>query len=136
MSCRHAWATGGEMNGVLIVGIGGFIGSVARYLVALALPLSATGFPYATLLVNLAGSFLIGLISELSISTTLLTPQARLFLATGVCGGFTTFSSAMYETMSLTKEGHLLSAGMYVAGSAIGGMLTLYAGMASAKLWS
>jgi len=124
------------MNGVLLVGIGGLIGSIARYLVALVLPLSATGFPFATLVVNLAGSFLIGFINELSISTTLLTPQARLFLATGFCGGFTTFSSAMYETMALTKEGQMLSAGMYVAGSAVGGMVALYSGMVCAKLWS
>jgi CrcB protein len=126
----------GGMKGVLLVGAGGLIGSIARYLMALAIPFASIGFPYATLAVNLIGSFLIGLISELGLTTTLVSPEARLFLATGFCGGFTTFSTFTYETMSLARDGQMLYAGMYFAGSAIGGMIGLFSGMLCAKLWT
>jgi len=76
---------------IVLVGAGGFLGSVLRYLVALAFAPAAAGFPFATLTVNIAGSFLIGFLSELAVSTTLVSPEARLFLVTGFCGGFTTF---------------------------------------------
>jgi CrcB protein len=124
------------MRGFMLVGAGGLLGSVARYLVALAIPFASVGFPYATLTVNLLGSFLIGLISELGLTTTMLTPETRLFLTTGFCGGFTTFSTFMYETMSLARDGEMLYAGMYFAGSAVGGMIGLFFGMLCAKLWS
>jgi CrcB protein len=124
------------MKGLFLVGIGGFLGSVARYLVALAVPFPAGGFPYATMIVNLFGSFLIGFISELSFSTALVSPETRLFLATGFCGGFTTFSAAVYETMALTKDGQMFYAGIYVAGSVLGGMVSLFSGTLCAKFWS
>ncbi|NTU59321.1 MAG: fluoride efflux transporter CrcB [Chlorobiaceae bacterium] len=123
------------MKGVLIVGVGGFVGSIARYLVALAIPFASAGFPYATLAVNLLGSFLIGFISELALSTTLVSPETRLLLTTGFCGGFTTFSTAMYETMGLVKDGQSLYAGMYVAGSIVGGMACIFSGTLLAKIW-
>jgi len=106
---------------------------VLRYLVALAFAPAAAGFPFATLTVNIAGSFLIGFLSELAVSTTLVSPEARLFLVTGFCGGFTTFSAYMYEDASLVRDGELLYAGMYLAGSVIGGFAALYSGMLAAK---
>ncbi|HHE31671.1 MAG TPA: fluoride efflux transporter CrcB [Chlorobaculum parvum] len=123
------------MKNMLLVGAGGFVGSAARYLVALAVPFSGTGFPYATLLVNLLGSFLIGFFSELALSTTLLSPEARLLLTTGFCGGFTTFSTAMYETGGLMRDGEALYAGLYVAGSLVGGLVCIVSGTLLAKLW-
>ncbi|AAM73318.1 MAG TPA: fluoride efflux transporter CrcB [Chlorobaculum sp.] len=123
------------MKNVLLVGAGGFAGSVARYLVALAVPFSGTGFPFATFAVNLLGSFLIGFISELALSTTLLSPEARLLLTTGFCGGFTTFSTAMYETGGLMRDGEALYASLYVAGSLAGGLACLFSGTLLAKLW-
>ena len=123
------------MKQVLLVGAGGFAGSVARYLVALAVPFAGTGFPYATLMVNLLGSFLIGFISELALSTTLLSPDVRLLLTTGFCGGFTTFSTAMYETGGLMRDGEALYASLYVAGSLAGGLVCLASGTLLAKLW-
>jgi CrcB protein len=123
------------VRNLLLVGAGGFAGSVLRYLVALAVPFAAGGFPWATFGVNLFGSFLIGFISELALSTTLVSPESRLLLTTGFCGGFTTFSTAMYETMGLAREGQALYAGFYVAGSIAGGMASLFTGMLIAKLW-
>ncbi|NTV08181.1 MAG: fluoride efflux transporter CrcB, partial [Chlorobium limicola] len=117
------------------VGAGGFVGSVFRYLVALAVPFTAGGFPYATLSVNLFGSFLIGFISELALSSTIISPETRLLLTTGFCGGFTTFSTAMYETMGLARDGEALYASLYVAGSIAGGMVCLLSGTLAAKLW-
>ncbi|NTV24968.1 MAG: fluoride efflux transporter CrcB [Chlorobiaceae bacterium] len=123
------------MKNVLLVGAGGFVGSVFRYLVALAVPFTAGGFPYATLSVNLFGSFLIGFISELALSSTIISPETRLLLTTGFCGGFTTFSTAMYETMGLARDGEALYATLYVAGSIAGGMVCLLSGTLAAKIW-
>lgn len=123
------------MKNVLLVGAGGFVGSVFRYLVALAVPFTAGGFPYATLSINLFGSFLIGFISELALSTTIISPETRLLLSTGFCGGFTTFSTAMNETMELARDGEAMYASLYVAGSIAGGMVCLLSGTLAAKLW-
>ncbi len=122
------------MKGIFLVGIGGFVGSVLRYLVALAFPFTAGGFPFATLAVNLAGSFIIGFVSELAFSTALISPGTRLLLTTGFCGGLTTFSTAMNETMGLARDGQALYATMYVAGSVAGGMACLFSGTLCAKL--
>ncbi|NTU87553.1 MAG: fluoride efflux transporter CrcB [Chlorobiaceae bacterium] len=124
------------MGNMLLVGAGGFLGSVARYLVALAVPFAGTGFPFATFAVNMLGSFFIGLLSELAVSTTMLSPETRLFLVTGFCGGFTTFSSYMYENAALIRDGQVFYTTLYLAGSIAGGFLALYTGMATAKLWS
>jgi len=123
------------MKNILLVGAGGFAGSVLRYLVALAIPFTTAGFPYATLAVNLLGSFLIGFVTELALSTTIVSPETRLLLTTGFCGGFTTFSTAMYETMGLARDGQALYAGMYVAGSIAGGIVCIFTGTSLAKLW-
>lgn len=121
---------------LLLVGAGGFAGAVARYLVALALPFIGTGFPFGTLSVNVAGCLLIGFISELSIASSLVSPELRLLLATGFCGGFTTFSSYMYEVMSLLRDGEILYASIYLFGSIIGGILCFYIGMQLARMWT
>ncbi|MCG8345565.1 MAG: fluoride efflux transporter CrcB [Chlorobiales bacterium] len=121
---------------LLLVGAGGFAGAVARYLVGLALPFIGTGFPFGTFAVNVAGCLIIGFISELSITTSLVSPELRLLFATGFCGGFTTFSSYMYEIMSLLRDGEMLYASIYLFGSIIGGILCLYLGMQLARIWT
>ncbi|MBC8524910.1 MAG: fluoride efflux transporter CrcB [Chlorobium phaeobacteroides] len=121
---------------LLLVGAGGFVGATARFLVALVLPFIGTGFPFGTLAVNLAGCFLIGFISQLSVSSSLVSPELRLLLATGFCGGFTTFSSYMYEIMSLLRDGEIFYSTLYLLGSIVGGILCLYFGMQLAKLWA
>ena len=121
---------------MMLVGVGGFLGSVARYVVALLFAPVAFGFPFATLTVNILGSFLIGFLSELAISTTLVSPEARLFLVTGFCGGFTTFSAYMFENTALLKDGQLFYSTIYLSGSITGGFIALYTGTLLAKLWT
>ena len=94
-----------EVTRVLLVALGGALGSVARYGVGIAAPRAlGTGFPWGTLLVNLVGSFLIALVMHLALTTAAISPSARLFLTTGVMGGFTTYSSFNYETLALLGE--------------------------------
>ncbi len=105
---------GGEcVQKLFYVGMGGFIGSVFRYLIAVYAPkLLGNQLPYGTLLVNAAGAVFIGLIMELGLclSSDLISSDLKLFLTTGIMGGFTTFSTFSYETVSL------LSAGKYRTG--------------------
>ena len=84
------------------VAVGGAVGSVGRYLVALALPRG--GFPFATLVVNVAGSFAIGLVLRWAAQPGA-SAELRLFLATGLCGGFTTLSALSAETVTMLQEG-------------------------------
>lgn len=91
---------------LFLIGTGGFIGSVFRYLTTVYVNrLMDSSFPYGTLTVNVAGSFIIGLIFGLSDRFNLFTPEWRYFLATGICGGFTTFSAFSFETINLLREG-------------------------------
>lgn len=126
---KQVWA-------VVLVGTGGFLGSVARYMAVLMFSPFAPGFPFATFTVNIAGSFLIGLLSELAVATTLVSPDARLFLVTGFCGGFTTFSAYMFESNALMKDGQIFFVSIYLLGSIIGGLIALYTGTVFAKLWT
>lgn len=95
------------MTKLLLIGIGGFAGSILRYLVGgVAQALSQSmSFPYGTLAVNLLGCFVIGFLSELAETHGLFTADGRAFIIIGVLGGFTTFSSFGIETMSLLRDG-------------------------------
>lgn len=89
---------------VLLIGLGGALGSVARYLSSLAAARwLGLDFPYGTLIVNVAGSFAIGVIQELAAETLLVSEETRLFLTTGVMGGLTTYSTFSYETVRLIE---------------------------------
>jgi fluoride exporter len=94
------------MQNVLCVGLGGFIGASLRYIISInSAKLFGTQFPYGTLIVNVVGGLLIGLIMELCITTNVISPSLKLFLVTGIIGGLTTFSTFSYETVSLFIEG-------------------------------
>jgi len=94
---------------LLYVGLGGFAGACLRYVVSLgAQRWWGAGFPYGTMIVNVIGGLLIGLLMELSIGSDLIPPGMRLFLVTGLLGGFTTFSTFSYETVSLLSDGSYL----------------------------
>ena len=89
------------MTRVALVALGGAIGSVARYGVqALAAQLLGPAFPWGTLLVNLTGSFLIALVMHVALTGTAVSLELRIFLTTGIMGGFTTYSSFNYETLA------------------------------------
>ncbi len=114
----------------LIVCAGGAIGSGARFLLSTAMARAfGPQFPVGTLLVNVTGSFLIALVTELSLRTGAISPDLRLFLTTGVMGGYTTYSSFNYETLRLAEDGSLglaaLNLGITVAGCLVAGVLGL-----------
>ena len=116
------------MERVLIVFGSGGAGCVARYLVALAVGRRA--FPYATLVVNIVGSFLIGFILELALARKDVPANLQLALTTGFMGGFTTYSSFNFETTKLVLDGHpargLLNVGATLAGGIAAGLLGLW----------
>lgn len=91
---------------LLYVGIGGFIGACLRYLISLYTPyILGNKLPYGTLIVNVTGGILIGLIMELSLTSDLISPDMKLFLTTGIMGGLTTFSTFSNETVNLFSNG-------------------------------
>lgn len=93
------------MLNCLCVGIGGFFGSVLRYLVGL-IPLNpSNGFPMKTLIINVIGAFALGLIAALAAKNSSLSEPVVLMLKVGLCGGFTTFSTFAYEATSLMQNG-------------------------------
>jgi fluoride exporter len=120
----------------LLVALGGAIGSVARW-AAVFLVGQQVGltYPWGTLSVNLVGSFLIGLIAALARAASLgVTPDVRLFLVTGVLGGFTTFSSFSLESLGLLQRGPIGPALAYVLGSVALGLTAAWLGFAFARL--
>ncbi len=118
------------MRLLFMIGAGGFIGTVARYLfqqgISKLLPVL---FPFGTLLVNLTGCFLIGLIYALSERWNILTPEWRLFLTTGICGGFTTFSTFSYETYNLIREEQYVYVSLYIGISVLVGLALTFLGI-------
>lgn len=117
---------GNNLLDCIIVGIGGFIGTVCRYLIGL-LPIGAdNAFPIKTLTINVIGSFLIALITALSVKNSELNPQVVLMLRVGVCGGFTTFSTFAYESTELMKNGQTMLALGYVCASIFLGVLAIF----------
>lgn len=93
------------------MGLGGLIGSLARYWLAGTVQgLTDSGFPFGTLTVNVVGSLIVGLVMALSLERGLLNAEMRLLLAVGLCGGFTTMSTFSYETMALLRDGEAMLA--------------------------
>ncbi|EGN56736.1 putative fluoride ion transporter CrcB [Hallella multisaccharivorax DSM 17128] len=117
----------------LIVGLGSFLGGGSRFLFSkLAGVLFISTFPLGTFFVNLLGCFLIGFFSGLSSVRLALSPQTKLFLTTGFCGGLTTFSTFMNESLSLAKNSNSVLY-LYLIGSFALGLLFVWAGGALAK---
>ena len=111
----------------LFVGIGGFIGSVCRYLIGL-IPLSpSNGFPVKTLVINIAGAFAIGLIAAAAAKNADISPRIVLLLQTGICGGFTTFSTFALEISDLIRGGSWAAAAAYMLLSLILGVAAVFA---------
>lgn len=110
----------------LLVALGGALGSVLRHAASLIIP--AKHFPWPTLAVNIAGSFLIGLILALSTKEESFLYNWKLFLATGICGGFTTFSAFSQENMELLQNGKYLLALTYIVVSIVLGIVAVFLG--------
>ena len=113
------------MLNVFLVGIGGMVGSMLRYGVSMLTMECGDGFPIKTLLTNIVGCFLIGIIVMLSGKYSKLSPEMTLMLKTGVCGGFTTFSTFALESVTLIQKGDILSGLLYIVFSVAGGMLAV-----------
>ena len=116
------------MINCLFVGMGGFIGSVCRYLLGLLPIETSQGFPVKTLITNVIGAFVIGIIAAAAAKNTALNPKLVLFLKTGICGGFTTFSTFAYETGTMMEKGQTGLALLYVILSAVLGVLAVFCG--------
>jgi len=100
---------------LILICLGGAVGTGARYVLGgLVVRWLGADFPYGTLLINVLGSFLIGLIQQVGLSTLLIPDTLRLVLAIGVLGGFTTYSSFSYETLKLAETGSWVGASLYV----------------------
>ena len=99
----------------LLVGLGGSIGAMLRYLIVSMW--KTENFPYNTFLVNIIGSLLIGIVFAMSEKTDIINENLKLFLATGICGGFTTFSTFSAENFQLIKSGEYTIAALYIFAS-------------------
>ena len=112
------------IRNLLLVALGGAGGSVLRYMLSNI----NTSFPWGTFAVNVLGSFLIGLLVGL-MSKGVLSPEMKLLLVTGFCGGFTTFSTFANESFCMMKAGDVLLTALYVGASVIIGILAVWGGM-------
>ena len=115
----------------LLVFVGGGLGSAARYGVGLlALRLVGNGFPWGTFAINVVGSFAMGVVAEYFALKSGMSQPLRLFLTTGIIGGFTTFSTFSLETALLFERGEAGAALLYVLGSVTIGVAALFGGLA------
>lgn len=122
------------MKQAILVFVGGGFGSVARYFVGKWLNNLENAIPYGTMLSNILGSFLIGFILGYLAKTSNVSESQSLLLATGLCGGFTTFSTFAYENHLYLKNGDYLSFLIYTLGSLVLGFLAVFAGLYFSKL--
>nr|WP_249143879.1 fluoride efflux transporter CrcB [Bradyrhizobium lablabi] len=109
------------------VAVGGALGSLARYLVAIGVArLLGSDFPWGTLIINVSGSFLIGVLVESFALMWNVSQAVRVFLVVGICGGFTTFSTFSLDAIVLMQRGELWSAGAYIAASVVLSIFALF----------
>ena len=124
------------MKDILVVFVGGGIGAAGRYwLSGFAHRMTSTSFPVGTMVVNVLGCLLIGLLMGSMEERFLAAPSLRFFLTVGVLGGFTTFSSFSYESMALFRDGELLLGLANAGGSVILCLLATFAGAAAARVF-
>ncbi len=120
----------------LLVGLGGFAGSVARYGLSVTSQRFSIEWPLGTLAANVLGCLAIGILTGLSARGETLSPEIRLALATGFCGGFTTMSSMVYETAEMIRASEYLHATVYVAGTFLLSMTAFVIGVIAMRILS
>lgn len=118
---------------IAIVGLGGSVGSILRYLTvyfsAKLYTNTPVTFPYHTFAVNIIGCFIIGILMGLSERHLLINNDLKLLLVTGFCGGYTTFSAFSAENYQLYQNGHYITLLLYISGSVIAGLAAVYIGL-------
>jgi CrcB protein len=124
-----------DVTNYLVIGVGGFIGAITRYIMATWIGQGwGRSFPLGTFLINVSGSFLIGLVMALLTEKYMVNPQWRLFLIVGFLGAYTTFSTFEYETGTLLKDGELILGALNVILSVFFGFAALKIGQMLVKL--
>lgn len=122
------------VKSLLIVGIGGFLGTVARFVIARYFQYNVSSvFPWSTFIVNIAGCLLIGLIYGITEKGEFLSSDSRLFLTVGICGGFTTFSTFSNDSFLLVQEQEWVRLALYTSLSVFLGLMAVYVGRMMVK---
>jgi fluoride exporter len=115
---------------ILLIALFGAVGTLARYALQGLVQVRAGGtFPYGTLLVNLSGCFLLGLIAQFTMNRMVISPDWRMAIAVGFFGAYTTFSSFGWETAKMMEDGEWLRASAYVGASVVAGLFLCIAGI-------
>ena len=114
---------------IIVVFIGGGIGSILRFLFNKIEIVSENNFPYSTFISNFLGCFILGLVLGYFIKSENPNSVMFVFLTVGLCGGFTTFSSFSYENLQLLQNGEILTFLIYLLGSLMAGIISVYVGM-------
>jgi len=118
---------------ILYVGLGSFVGGICRYLIALLMKGASAAFPWATLITNVVGCLLIGILLAVFNRFPNASPQLNLLLTVGFCGGFTTFSTFSKESLNLLQMGDYTAFTCYALGSLVLGIAAVAVGFALAK---
>ena len=122
------------MEKYLLIGLGAFLGANARYMMQnWAAARWGTSFPLGTLLVNVIGSFILGFFLTAATQRAAISTNWRLFIAVGLLGGYTTFSSFTYETLALLQGDRWLAPMLYLGGNVVVGLLAAFAGILLAR---
>jgi fluoride exporter len=121
---------------ILLIGTGSFIGGVSRFLTSRFVQNNVmSAFPFGTFAVNILGCFLIGLFYGISERGNLMSPEWRMFLTVGFCGGFTTFSTFANENLALIKDGNFFHFALYTSLSVFLGLMATYLGNLTTKIF-
>jgi len=123
------------MKQLLLVFLGGGFGSSLRYVIGKYLNSNETGIPYGTFAANIIGSLILGIVLGLALKNNSLSNNTVLFIATGFCGGFTTFSTFAYENHVFLKSGDFMSFALYTIGSFAIGFAAIFFGMWAVKFF-
>ena len=117
-----------KFSTILIVGLGGFLGATFRYIISNSTGRFFVDFPMGTLIVNVLGAFIMGFIMGVSANIWSISPNVKTFLTTGIMGGFTTFSTFSYETISLFSDRGYLIGGVNVVANIVGALVACWLG--------